>query len=178
MITSSLVGVDFQNGVLRNVHIFFVSFDVKMATTTTVVFTDQTPKPPQRRTLFLLIFSDYYARRRWNPEAGWVDRSTMERGKRGYPLCRFCNEEVPSARRTFCSNGCVHEHKVRGRSSSAPPAYRTAPSYIQYIHTAAAAAAARSGALIPECFDLLLCCTYVHSSSSERLCGWLLGALV
>lgn len=49
---------------------------------------------------------------RWSPDAGWVDRSTMERGPRGYRLCRFCNEETPSARRTFCSNGCVHEHRV------------------------------------------------------------------
>lgn len=39
----------------------------------------------------------------------------MERGEKGYPLCRFCNEEVSSARRTFCSNGCVHEHRVRAK---------------------------------------------------------------
>ncbi|CAM9902658.1 unnamed protein product, partial [Ectocarpus sp. 8 AP-2014] len=54
---------------------------------------------------------------RWNPEAGWVDRATMERGERGYPLCRFCNEEVPSARRTFCSDACVHEHRIRTQGS-------------------------------------------------------------
>lgn len=52
------------------------------------------------------------AQQRWSPDAGWVDRSTLERGPRGYLLCRFCNEETPNARRTFCSNGCVHEHRV------------------------------------------------------------------
>ncbi|CAM9713801.1 unnamed protein product [Ectocarpus sp. 6 AP-2014] len=60
---------------------------------------------------------DGKARQRWNPEAGWVDRATMERGERGYPLCRFCNEEVPSARRTFCSDACVHEHRIRTQES-------------------------------------------------------------
>ena len=44
----------------------------------------------------------------------------MERGEKGYPLCRFCNEEVPSARRTFCSNGCVHEHRVGGGPRKLP----------------------------------------------------------
>lgn len=58
---------------------------------------------------------DGAAPRRWSPDAGWVDRTAMDRGPRGYLLCRFCNEETPSARRTFCSNGCVHEHRVRVR---------------------------------------------------------------
>ncbi|CAM9218968.1 unnamed protein product, partial [Hapterophycus canaliculatus] len=56
-------------------------------------------------------------RQRWSPNAGWVDRSAMERGEKGFPLCRFCNEEVSSARRTFCSNGCIHEHRIRTQGS-------------------------------------------------------------
>eukprot|EP00903_Cladosiphon_okamuranus_P008543 g8202.t1 len=61
--------------------------------------------------------SDNKDRQRWSPEAGRVDRSTMQRGENGYPLCRFCNQEVPSTRRTFCSNGCVHEHRIRTQGS-------------------------------------------------------------
>ncbi|CAM9133832.1 unnamed protein product [Scytosiphon promiscuus] len=57
------------------------------------------------------------AARRWSPDAGWVDRSAMEKGEKGFPLCRFCNEEVSSARRTFCSNGCIHEHRIRTQGS-------------------------------------------------------------
>eukprot|EP00752_Nemacystus_decipiens_P008044 g7189.t1 len=56
-------------------------------------------------------------RQRWSPDAGRVDRSAMKRGEKGYPLCRFCQEEVPTARRTFCSNGCVHEHRIRTQGS-------------------------------------------------------------
>lgn len=52
------------------------------------------------------------SRGRWNPDAGRVDKSTLEKGPNGFSLCRFCNEETPSARHTFCSDGCVHEHKV------------------------------------------------------------------
>jgi 5-methylcytosine-specific restriction enzyme A len=50
---------------------------------------------------------------RVNPEAGWVDGRKLERGTNGRPLCRRCRVEVPKGRRTFCSNDCVHEWKLR-----------------------------------------------------------------
>lgn len=56
-------------------------------------------------------------RQRRNQHAGFVDRTTMETGPRGFPLCRFCQQETPSKMRTFCSNGCVHEHKIRSQGS-------------------------------------------------------------
>lgn len=28
-------------------------------------------------------------------------------------LCRWCGKEVPKKRRTFCSDYCVHEHRIR-----------------------------------------------------------------
>lgn len=37
----------------------------------------------------------------------------LQRGPNGRFLCRYCNEEVPKNRRTFCSKECVHEYKVR-----------------------------------------------------------------
>lgn len=44
---------------------------------------------------------------------GWVDPETLPRGPNGRNLCRWCNLEVPRGRRTFCSDWCVEEWKLR-----------------------------------------------------------------
>ena len=44
---------------------------------------------------------------------GWVKPSELERGETGRPLCRWCRIEIPVRRRTFCSDACVHEWKLR-----------------------------------------------------------------
>src|SRR6202051_3663885 len=44
---------------------------------------------------------------------GWVVSSELECGPAGRPLCRWCRTEVPKGRRTFCSENCVHEWKLR-----------------------------------------------------------------
>ena len=44
---------------------------------------------------------------------GRVAPSSLERGTGGRALCRWCRSEVPKGRRTFCSDGCVHEWKLR-----------------------------------------------------------------
>ncbi len=44
---------------------------------------------------------------------GWVSPSALERGPGGRPLCRWCKTEVPRGRRTFCSEVCVHEWRLR-----------------------------------------------------------------
>jgi 5-methylcytosine-specific restriction protein A len=44
---------------------------------------------------------------------GYADRSSLEKGPNGRPLCRWCNLEVPARRFTFCSDFCVHEWKLR-----------------------------------------------------------------
>jgi 5-methylcytosine-specific restriction protein A len=44
---------------------------------------------------------------------GWAAASALERGPSGRPLCRWCRAEVPRGRRTFCSDSCVHEWKLR-----------------------------------------------------------------
>lgn len=44
---------------------------------------------------------------------GFADRSALETGPGGRPLCRWCNLEVPPRRFTFCSDWCVHEWKLR-----------------------------------------------------------------
>lgn len=36
-----------------------------------------------------------------------------ERGPNGRSLCRWCGTEVQPPRRTFCSNNCVHEWRLR-----------------------------------------------------------------
>ena len=44
---------------------------------------------------------------------GWADRRTLPTGPNGRNLCRWCNLEVPSGRRTFCSAWCVEEWRLR-----------------------------------------------------------------
>jgi len=44
---------------------------------------------------------------------GWVKACEMERSPEGRPLCRWCRSEVPRGRRTFCSDSCVHQWKLR-----------------------------------------------------------------
>jgi 5-methylcytosine-specific restriction endonuclease McrA len=46
-------------------------------------------------------------------QGGWVKPTQVERGPSGRPLCRWCGIEIPARRRTFCSDACVHEWKLR-----------------------------------------------------------------
>src|SRR5690606_22346474 len=50
---------------------------------------------------------------RFLPERGRVDPHTLPRGPNGRALCRRCGTEVSGRRRTFCSDSCVHEWKLR-----------------------------------------------------------------
>jgi 5-methylcytosine-specific restriction endonuclease McrA len=46
---------------------------------------------------------------------GWVDPKQLPRSESGRPLCRRCRIEIQkgSGRRTFCSDACVVEWKIR-----------------------------------------------------------------
>jgi 5-methylcytosine-specific restriction endonuclease McrA len=44
---------------------------------------------------------------------GYVDKTELPTGPSGRALCRWCNLEVPAGRRTFCSDWCVHEWRLR-----------------------------------------------------------------
>jgi 5-methylcytosine-specific restriction endonuclease McrA len=44
---------------------------------------------------------------------GRIDQENLARGPNGRSLCRWCNLEVPAGRRTFCSDWCVEEWKLR-----------------------------------------------------------------
>lgn len=44
---------------------------------------------------------------------GWALPAELERGPSGQTLCRWCHTETPPRRRTFCSDACVHEWKLR-----------------------------------------------------------------
>jgi 5-methylcytosine-specific restriction enzyme A len=46
-------------------------------------------------------------------DGGWITASALERNPSGRALCRWCRIEVPKGRRTFCSDACVHEWKLR-----------------------------------------------------------------
>jgi 5-methylcytosine-specific restriction protein A len=45
---------------------------------------------------------------------GWADPESLAKGTNGRPLCRWCGLEIPEGRRrTFCSDWCVNEWKLR-----------------------------------------------------------------
>ena len=44
---------------------------------------------------------------------GRADRESLETGPNGRALCRWCGLETPPGRRTFCSEWCVEEWKLR-----------------------------------------------------------------
>ncbi len=46
-------------------------------------------------------------------QGGYVRTSELKRGESGRTLCRWCNQETPKGRRTFCSDACVHNWKLR-----------------------------------------------------------------
>lgn len=46
-------------------------------------------------------------------KGGRADKNSLELGPEGRALCRWCQTEVPSGRRTFCADTCVHEWKLR-----------------------------------------------------------------
>lgn len=54
---------------------------------------------------------EFSKRRRMS--GGWVDPRELPQGEGGRALCRWCNLEVPKGRRTFCSDWCVEEWKLR-----------------------------------------------------------------
>jgi 5-methylcytosine-specific restriction protein A len=47
------------------------------------------------------------------PGSGWKNHKDLPHGPNGRALCRWCGVEVPKGRRSFCSDDCVHEHKLR-----------------------------------------------------------------
>ena len=57
------------------------------------------------------------SKRRISKEAGFVNLSKMPRAKNGNLLCRWCNKDTGSRRKTFCSPACIHEHKLRSSPS-------------------------------------------------------------
>jgi len=50
---------------------------------------------------------------RIRPGSGWKNHKELPLGPNGRALCRWCGVEVPKGRRSFCSDDCVHEHKLR-----------------------------------------------------------------
>jgi hypothetical protein len=44
---------------------------------------------------------------------GYVDVKTLPRGPNGRVLCRWCTNEVPQGRRTFCGQPCIDEWTIR-----------------------------------------------------------------
>jgi 5-methylcytosine-specific restriction enzyme A len=44
---------------------------------------------------------------------GFSNAAELPKGEAGRALCRWCDLEVPAPRRTFCSEWCVHEWRLR-----------------------------------------------------------------
>jgi 5-methylcytosine-specific restriction enzyme A len=58
-------------------------------------------------------FPDSAASRRRVMPGGRADAGALPKGPGGRNLCRWCSLEVPEGRRTFCSEFCVHEWRLR-----------------------------------------------------------------
>jgi 5-methylcytosine-specific restriction endonuclease McrA len=52
------------------------------------------------------------SKQRIDKRAGFVNPSQLPKGPSGRALCRYCNQEVPKGRRSFCSDECIHQHKI------------------------------------------------------------------
>ena len=50
---------------------------------------------------------------RFSEKRGWVRLKERPRGPGGRGLCRWCGQEVPKGRLTFCGPGCVDQHRIR-----------------------------------------------------------------
>lgn len=50
---------------------------------------------------------------RISKKAGWVNPKTLPKGPNGRNLCRRCQVEVPRGRRTFCSDACIDQWKIK-----------------------------------------------------------------
>lgn len=50
-------------------------------------------------------------------QGGWCNPAELPKGPNGRNLCRWCQQEVPKGRITFCSDGCVHEWSLRTNPS-------------------------------------------------------------
>jgi len=46
-------------------------------------------------------------------DGGFCNPAKLPKGPNGRALCRQCSTEVPTNRRTFCSEPCIHEWKIR-----------------------------------------------------------------
>jgi hypothetical protein len=48
-----------------------------------------------------------------NRIGGWVDPKKLPKNEDGRNQCRWCSKSVMPPRRTFCSDECVHQHRLR-----------------------------------------------------------------
>lgn len=53
------------------------------------------------------------SRKRFQDDRGFVVGRKLKKGPNGRNLCRRCGIEVSGRRITFCSDECVHQHKLR-----------------------------------------------------------------
>ena len=56
---------------------------------------------------------------RFLKERGFVEPGELPKGQNGRPLCRQCGKETEPPKRTFCSDQCVHDWKIRSQGGYA-----------------------------------------------------------
>jgi len=71
----------------------------------------QSPKPSERSTKPQRTWQTS----RWLPAE--VRTRPLDKGPNGLNLCRWCREEVPTRRHSYCSANCVHEWNLRVSNS-------------------------------------------------------------
>lgn len=55
----------------------------------------------------------YNPKSRYLEGGGFIDPKTLPVNALGYRECRYCHESVLPPRRTFCSDKCIHEYRLR-----------------------------------------------------------------
>jgi 5-methylcytosine-specific restriction endonuclease McrA len=56
---------------------------------------------------------------RFRADKGFVNPTDLPKGPNGRPLCRYCSQETSPPRKTFCTDLCIHEFKIRSQPSYA-----------------------------------------------------------
>ena len=64
-----------------------------------------------------MILSNTQNKPKRHIKGGWVNPSSLPKNKDGMTQCRWCSGSVLPPRRTFCSDECVHQHRLRTNST-------------------------------------------------------------
>lgn len=57
------------------------------------------------------------SKKRYLDNRGFIDPKSLPINFEGFRCCRYCNKSIRPPKRTFCSNDCIHEYRLRTNNS-------------------------------------------------------------